>query len=335
MVAKKPHIWIDGIECKKCSKCDTVKPLDQFSKLKKHWDGLKGQCKSCDSEYHQQNRAHISNRMKIYRTANKEHISERGKKYYKSNWKILIRSLKIRHIKKGFPELSFNLTDEYLTSIVPEHCPLSNIKLEKGTENGSYNSPSLDRIDNSKGYEQDNVMFISHCVNTSKGNLTLEEWLETLINLRNACINKIWLELKPGKLEEVWYNTSNGKRPNYKKLLVNGKRSNNKRQYNKEFTITHQDIILTDYCPITGLKFKGPNEGAQSYNSITIDRIDNNLGYVPGNVWFISKKANYVKANFTLEEITGDFFANLISNIQKLIESQKAKESQTFLIKFN
>jgi hypothetical protein len=50
LVQRKPHIFVEGIESKECSKCKLVKSLDQFGKNKWHkWDGLTYECRACRS----------------------------------------------------------------------------------------------------------------------------------------------------------------------------------------------------------------------------------------------------------------------------------------------
>ena len=52
--------------------------------------------------------------------------------------------------------IDFNLSKEDI--YIPEYCPLLNVKLEYDHINGlNAYSPSLDRIDNSRGYTKDNV----------------------------------------------------------------------------------------------------------------------------------------------------------------------------------
>lgn len=63
---------------------------------------------------------------------------------------------------------------------IPIICPILGIPIikeyKKGKKHGpSSNSPSLDRIDNSKGYVKGNVRVISHKANTMKHNATKEE----------------------------------------------------------------------------------------------------------------------------------------------------------------
>jgi hypothetical protein len=69
----------------------------------------------------------------------------------------------------------FNI--EFEDIIVPEYCPILNIKLEynSGRAGGESNSPSLDRIDNTKGYVKGNVIVISQLANCMKSSSSPEE----------------------------------------------------------------------------------------------------------------------------------------------------------------
>lgn len=70
------------------------------------------------------------------------------------------------------------------------------------------------------------------------------------------------------------------------------------RQNGKEFTITKEDIVIPEKCPILGLTLtKG--DGYLS-NAMSLDRVDNTKGYIPGNVRVISRKANLMKSDLTL-----------------------------------
>ncbi len=80
-----------------------------------------------------------------------------------------------------------------------------------------------------------------------------------------------------------------------------------------EFDITVDDIELPDFCPLLGIKLETCDYKA-SRNSYSIDRIDSSKGYVRGNVWVISKRANTLKNDATLEELK-----TLITNLEKFI----------------
>ena len=66
--------------------------------------------------------------------------------------------------------------------VMPKKCPVfSQYELKKEISNISGPkpwSPSLDRIDNTKGYVKGNVQVISNKANTMKGNATPEELLQ-------------------------------------------------------------------------------------------------------------------------------------------------------------
>lgn len=71
---------------------------------------------------------------------------------------------------------------------------------------------------------------------------------------------------------------------------------------NIDFDITVDDIIVPEYCPVFGFKLNWYNE-TQANDSPSLDRKDNNKGYVKGNVQVISLKANRIKSDATLDEL--------------------------------
>lgn len=77
-------------------------------------------------------------------------------------------------------QIAFDIDHAYIRSITPSRCPIFDIELEWSVERGNGhitlpNSPSLDRIDPTKGYTKDNVWIISYRANTIKSNATHEE----------------------------------------------------------------------------------------------------------------------------------------------------------------
>lgn len=69
-----------------------------------------------------------------------------------------------------------------------------------------------------------------------------------------------------------------------------------------EFSLTEEDILIPEFCPVTGLKLQR-HEKCLRWDSPSLDRIDNSKGYVKGNVAVISNKANMLKKNSTIEEV--------------------------------
>ena len=68
-----------------------------------------------------------------------------------------------------------------------------------------------------------------------------------------------------------------------------------------------ENAELASHCPVFGVPLDWSrmrnNGGKPVPNSPSIDRIDPERGYVKGNVWIISHKANTIKNNATHEEL--------------------------------
>lgn len=73
------------------------------------------------------------------------------------------------------------------------------------------------------------------------------------------------------------------------------------------FNIEYSDIQIPDVCPILGIVLRR-NKVNPGPSSPTLDKIIPNLGYVKGNVQVISRRANELKSNATLEEIQALYF---------------------------
>lgn len=82
---------------------------------------------------------------------------------------------------------AFNLTLDDI--IIPEFCPVLNIPLYKSPEGRTGNTPSLDRIDNTKGYIKGNVAVISWEANLFKRNHTLEDFERMVTYLKGTLPN--------------------------------------------------------------------------------------------------------------------------------------------------
>lgn len=68
-----------------------------------------------------------------------------------------------------------------------------------------------------------------------------------------------------------------------------------------KFSLSREDITIPDICPVLGIRLvKG--SGGFLANSPSVDRMDNNQGYVPGNVQVVSLRANLLKRDGTLDE---------------------------------
>lgn len=84
--------------------------------------------------------------------------------------RVLYFNAKNRAIKCG---LEFDLTPNDL--LVPSHCPVLGLLLQVQTGHARDCSPSVDRIDPTRGYVRGNVRVISHRANTIKSDSTVAE----------------------------------------------------------------------------------------------------------------------------------------------------------------
>lgn len=115
---------------------------------------------------------------RIYQTDKTKHTIEYRSKWYrvhkeKNPEQYLIYSARKRaKIKK----LEFSITE--VDIVIPVLCPILQIPLQrvhkiKGSNRDAW--PTLDRIDNSKGYTKDNIQVISFKANTMKNNASFSE----------------------------------------------------------------------------------------------------------------------------------------------------------------
>jgi hypothetical protein len=83
------------------------------------------------------------------------------------------------------------------------------------------------------------------------------------------------------------------------KNLISKAKDRAKRK-NIEFNILPQDIKWNDVCPV--LRIPIVLDSKTFEDSPSIDRIDNNRGYIKGNVRLISNRANKLKNTMTKNE---------------------------------
>lgn len=89
------------------------------------------------------------------------------------------------------------------------------------------------------------------------------------------------------------------------KYMLNRTRGSAKRR-GLEFSLSEIDFpILPEFCPVFGIKLKYPGEtsGMDDPAIASIDRINNSMGYIAGNVVIISLRANKLKRDASLEEL--------------------------------
>ena len=143
--------WPEGQ--RPCMKCSEMKPLESFHKHARCKGGYNSVCKTCRQPLSQANYKATAKELRLFNAA------------------------KTRATAKG-REFSIELSDIH----IPELCPVFLIPMV---------SPSLDRIDNEKGYVKGNVRVISKRANQLKNNATVEEMqmvLADMLRHKNGCV---------------------------------------------------------------------------------------------------------------------------------------------------
>lgn len=249
---------------KKCSRCGIIKQLKEFDKNIRQKYGVTPHCTKCEKK-------------------------DRLKRKFDDKEKELLRAAKGRARNKLL-DFDLELTD----IIIPKKCPVLGTPLKLNFGKVGHTSPTIDRIDSSKGYTKDNICIISHRANTLKSNGTLEE-LEAVLNYM---IRTLKCNLHNNLFTDIKIQTFNIKY--LKESLHDAKRRAKKK--NLEFNININDLVIYEKCPALNVSLQR-GKGQATYNSPSLDRINTKLGYVKGNICYISHRANSLKRDATIKEI--------------------------------
>lgn len=92
--------------------------------------------------------------------------------------------------------------------------------------------------------------------------------------------------------------------PKYERLILSRLRHRAKK-LGVPFNLTENDISIPEHCPVLGIRLqRHKGRGKHADNSPSVDRIVPELGYVAGNIRVISNRANLLKSNASVEELT-------------------------------
>lgn len=160
-----------------CTTCGTEKPLNEFYNDKRKVGGKRRYCKECCREY-QRSDAFKAVRRKHQSTP--EYKIGVKQRRVRIKERIILKSAKIRAKKEKW-DFNLDITD----IVIPDICPVLGIPLRRDNPCLLDNSPTLDRIDSSKGYVKGNVCVISNRANRMKGNFTIEDF-QKIINYMRA-----------------------------------------------------------------------------------------------------------------------------------------------------
>lgn len=125
--------------CKVCTECNLSRPIECFAKVKN----------------------------KISQSVWRRNMCNECRDRQRTPEQRLLKEAKYRAKKKGLP---FDL--ELSDIVIPATCPVYGMPMQYNT---GWNSPSIDRIENNKGYTKDNIIIVSVKANSHKSTATLDE----------------------------------------------------------------------------------------------------------------------------------------------------------------
>ena len=181
------------VTSKICSACKQVKEISVFYKNRRSRDGYACECKECqalyDKKYYEKNKEKITARVNKYRQENNEAVKIRKANYRQRTKRkrpsILNALLSNARERAKLKKLPFDLTMEWIETVVVSHCPITLEPLDRARDQvvdgkPGPNSPSIDKIIPELGYVQSNCAIISHRGNMIKSNGTIDEHIRTV-----------------------------------------------------------------------------------------------------------------------------------------------------------
>lgn len=271
-------------ENKYCPRCKEIKNISEFGFEKRAKDGLRYYCKKCNNAYsirYYSEPNHKINRNNFWKNSRRKdprkHLLALAKKRSKANEMVC----------------NIELSDIF----IPKVCPILGLEIQIADGNPNDCSPSIDRINNSRGYEKDNIIVVSKRVNTIKNSASLDE-MKLVFDNFNSISKNINSTIEINRIKEL--------------LRSAKKRAKNN---NLNFNLDLLDIKIPYYCPILNLSLEFSKK-ILSPNSPSLDRLEPSKGYVKDNIRVISHRANSLKNNSSYEEYTKiyEFYKNLFNS---------------------
>lgn len=152
-------------------------------------------CDSCIKALSNWERKSI--RMKIFPDERAKYLQQKRDEFLRGYIKQILNRTRLRAKNK---KIDFNIDESDI--IIPNKCPILEVPLVIGTKGDYEYSPSIDRIDNTKGYVKGNIQIISKKANSMKNSATTKELLTFCKNILRYSLNTTEKECSESKNKE-------------------------------------------------------------------------------------------------------------------------------------
>lgn len=144
-------------------------------------------CPSCNHSLTNNQKRKI--KMNLYPEYKERILAQKREEVRRHKAQYILNRVKRKAKKLGY---EFNLTIDDI--VIPDICPILEVPIVFGTKEDYEYSPSIDRIDNSKGYIRGNICIISKKANSMKNSASVEE-------LKSFCKNVLRYSLSTTEKE--------------------------------------------------------------------------------------------------------------------------------------
>lgn len=157
-----------------CKVCFKQKVIDKFLFPGKDKNGYRRISRTCVPCYKEKAKQKRKIRLGLLTQQEKKEFNKKHYNRYKTNNYLKYRYNSIKRNAK-YRGIKFSISfEDYCLIEIPKICPILGIKLKQNSGGPKDNSPSLDRIDTSKGYVKNNLVYISYAANRMKSSISLK-----------------------------------------------------------------------------------------------------------------------------------------------------------------
>lgn len=163
----------------KCLRCGDIKSLSAFGRNQSKSTGYQDWCKACTADYNRKR-----NEKEGWRSRG-EYFSWPERLYWNAR-----RSAKAKKYSRKFSaELDVSIDQKWVQEQLSKQgfrCYWTGVPFDMDLSRRDTNprSPSLDRLDNNRGYTPDNVIICMWCVNRMRGATSVAEFSEIIHQIK-------------------------------------------------------------------------------------------------------------------------------------------------------